>query len=290
MLYIFLFVLLILLLHIGIAYFVANKIVNANINNELADQEKYNALDFSNFTKNDFLMYSKDNYPLQGVHFTQSNSKGLVILCHGFGVSYFTVASRGKAFLELGYDILLYNHVHFNHKNGRKCGMGGFESDDLELIVQHFKTQYSNIVAYGLSMGAATVLMHSGKYSSAGRYIAESSYLSVKAQIESRIVANFHFAMPVYPFIRLWIKFLGGYDTDTIQVGKTAANSTAPILLMHGEADDYIPYCQSKEIEKLCPMVQELHIIQGAAHVGCFEVDPIHYKHVLQQFLSTATM
>ena len=87
------------------------------------------------------------------------------IICHGYGGRAECMRHRGKSFYDLGFNILMPNARAHGDSAGDWIGMGWPERKDIigwiyEIIRRDKDAQ---ILLYGESMGAATVMMTAGR-------------------------------------------------------------------------------------------------------------------------------
>ena len=57
-----------------------------------------------------------------------------------------------------------------------------------------------------------------------------------------------------------------------------------PVLLIHGEDDDFVPPEMSAEILSYNALLMERHTFPGASHGISFVIDPERYKKLVMDF------
>ncbi len=270
-----------------IAYYVARYIVNANVHTKEQSRYHYEQSEFADYQKEDFRYINKEGNSLIGLLFRQEKSRGLIILAHGFGTNHFFMAKHAQLFLRIGFDTLLYSHVHADNYHSKKCGMGGFESDDLDELVQRFKAEYNIVGTYGISMGGATALLHSAKYESADFCISESAYASMYSELRFK----FRRKMPglgwiLLPLTRFFIWLLGGYDIKNIQISKALEKCNTPIMIIHGSLDPTVHIEDGLQIARQAKNCKRLYICNGAKHTNSLALQPQRYQKEVETFLT----
>jgi len=272
---------------IAIAYYTASYIVNANVYTKEQSRYDYQESDFSAYEILPFSMQNKEGNALLGLHVKRAQPRGLIILAHGFKTNHYFLSKQALLFLELGFDTLLYSHVHFNNYYSKKCGMGGYESDDLDEIVQLYRQQYEKVGTYGISMGGATVLLHSAKYGSADFCISESAYASLRRELRFKFRRKLPGLGPLLlPLTRLFIRLLGGYDCNTLNVSKALISCDTPIMLIHGSFDPTVHIEDGLLLAKRAKNCKRLYICNGGKHTNCLAMHPQRYQEELAAFLA----
>ena len=88
----------------------------------------------------------------------------------------------------------------------------------------------------------------------------------------------------VYPFIKLGAKLFGGFNLDEACPLEAVKHSKTPIVFIHGEADDYVPYEMSVRMYEACSAPKKLVPIPGAGHGLAFPVNKQAYIQGLKDF------
>lgn len=207
-----------------------------------------------------------DGATLNALHFTVPSAKGAVLYFHGNAGNLRRWGEVAESFTARGYDLFIYDYRGY----GKSSGIIRSEQqliDDAEkayaFVSQHYAAR--DIVIYGRSLGtgiaAQIALRHTPKL-----LILETPYVSLK-----ELTGRF------YPYIPA---FLLQYPMRTDLV---LPQIKSPVYLIHGTADEVVPYDSS---EKLLPLIQsqkELVTIPDGAHNG-LRVTPL-YNAALDRFL-----
>ena len=138
-------------------------------------------------------------------------------------------------------------------------------------------------------MGAATVLMAADLELPANvkGIIADCPYSSPK-EIILKTAGDMKFPVKLtYPFIRLAAYLFGHFNLEETTAVKAVQNSRVPILIIHGEADAFVPCHMSREIAKVCSSPITLVTIPGAGHGRSYLVDPKRYEDAIIKFINS---
>lgn len=195
----------------------------------------------------DVFVTSYDNLRLHGKLYTVENATGTIALFHGWrssGINDFSCII--PHYLEMNYNVLLVSQRAHGKSEGKYICMGVKEKYDckiwLEYIAQRFGKDHC-IIAEGISMGGATVLMASELElpQNVKAIISDSGFTCAKDVVMS--IAKQHKILP-YPivwFVRLWFGLFGGCSMSKDSTIKAMSKNTLPVLFIHGESDSFVP-------------------------------------------------
>lgn len=236
---------------------------------------------------------SRDGLTLYGRYYHVKDGAPLDIGFHGYRSAPLTDFSGGSEIsFGLKHNLLLVDQRAHGKSGGTTITFGVKERQDcLEWVtyaVDRFG-QDTQILLYGISMGAATVLMASelDLPGNVKGIIADCPYSSPCAIIET---VSDQMRIPhalASPFVRLGAKLYGGFDlkqTDAVQAVK---HTKVPILLIHGETDSFVPCAMSEEVYHANPQMVQRHTFPGADHGISYLVDKDRYWKIVTEFLDS---
>src|SRR5262249_45805933 len=101
-----------------------------------------------------------DGIEYEGWHIPCAESKGLVVLFHGYAACKCELLSEASALRELGYDTFLVDFRASGGSSGYETTVGYREADDVAAAVDYAQAQFgfSRVVLYGRSAGSAAIL------------------------------------------------------------------------------------------------------------------------------------
>ena len=82
-------------------------------------------------------------------------------------------------------------------------------------------------------------------------------------------------------------RYNGIFDPDAGSALGAVSNTTLPILLIHGEADGFVPCEMSREIAAACASKAQLETFPGADHGVSYLSDPERYGRIVKEFLES---
>lgn len=206
----------------------------------------------SNYT--DETLTSFDNLNLHAYKvLNQNDSNKWVITVHGYTSEGINMSSYAKNYYDIGYNVLIPDLRSHGLSEGDYIGMGW---DDRLDIIDWINTilEYNpnaEIVLHGVSMGAATVSMVSGEDlpSNVKAIVADCGYTSVWDEFAYQL--DDLFSLPEFPILNvssLVAKVRAGYFLGEASTLKQVAKSKTPILFIHGDEDDFVPYYMMEEL------------------------------------------
>ena len=152
-------------------------------------------------------------------------------------------------------------------------------------VVKRFGEKQRILLA-GISMGAATVLMASelNLPKQVRGILADCPYTS-PAEIISTVGKSKGIPMMLaLPMAELGARIWGGFSLSSVSALSTVRLARVPILLIHGEADKFVPCEMSRRIAGANPKLIELHTFPGAGHGLSYLVDTERYVNLVQEF------
>ena len=233
---------------------------------------------------------SHDGLTLSGRYYHTADGAPLDIGFHGYRSSPMTDFTGGSELsINLGHNVLLVDQRAHGKSEGRTIAFGIQERQDCLSWIQYAIERFgedTKILLYGVSMGGATVLMASGLElpDNVKGIIADCPYSSAMD-----IIMDVGKTMPIpnkliRPFVKLGAKIYGGFDIEETDAVEAVKNAHIPILIIHGEADNFVP-CEMSDIVSSNPQWIERHTFPGADHGISYLVDPIRYKRIVTEFM-----
>lgn len=234
---------------------------------------------------------SFDGLKLFGRYYHVAEGAPLQIQFHGYkSCGYVDFCGGTKLAIRLGYNVLLVDQRSHGRSEGKSITFGVKERQDCLRWITYALERFggdTKIVLAGISMGAATVLMASGEElpENVKGIMADCPYSSPK-EIICKVGREMRFPLILlYPFIKLGAKVFGGFALEESSAIEAVKKAKVPILLVHGEADDFVPCEMSLAIKEAGGDVVELHTFPGATHGMSYMVDAKRYEEITVDFL-----
>ena len=247
-------------------------------------------LNDSNYT--DEYITSSDKLKLHSYKVTnQNNSNKWVIAVHGYTSEGINMSTYAKHYYDNGYNVLIPDLRAHGLSEGNYIGMGWDDRLDIISWINYILNENPNaeIILHGVSMGAATVLMTSGEEipSNVKAIVADCGYTSVWDEFAYQL--DDLFSLPEFPILNvssMVAKIRAGYFLGEASSLEQVKNSKTPILYIHGDKDDFVPYYMMEELYKATSSEKEMLTIKGAEHAKASEVDPETYWNTVNNFIN----
>lgn len=235
---------------------------------------------------------SEDGLSLKGFFYPAAKeSQTYVLAVHGYTVDHRDIVPAIKPFADQGYHVLAIDQRGRGESEGDFLSMGWLEKDDVVLWTKKIVEQdpQAQIILYGESMGAATVMMASGEKlpEQVKAVVEDCGYTSAYAMFQDQLKARF--GLPEFPFLpaaKLIGQLRAGFNFGDASAIDQLKKADLPILFIHGGADDYVPTYMGRELYESYQGEKELLIIEGAEHGASADVDPTLYYDTVFAFLN----
>lgn len=236
---------------------------------------------------------SDDGLKLCGTLFPLEDVKKMVICFHGYtseGLNDYPCLI--KFYLQLGYQVLVVDERAHGKSEGTYIGFGCLDRHDamnwIQAMIKRFGSELE-ILLHGMSMGGATVLMTSGLElpSNVKGIISDCGFTSAWDVFTS--VLNNMYHMPAFPIMQISDRLCrkrAGFGLAECNSAEEVKKAKVPILLIHGDADTFVPYRMCYEIFENCASRKQMLIVKGASHAEAYHKDTPGYEGAILSFLS----
>lgn len=236
---------------------------------------------------------SHDGLILSGRYYHVRDGAPLDICFHGYRSSWMTDFSGGSELsLQMGHNLLLIDQRAHGKSQGSTITFGLKERQDLLQWVLWANDRFGSgipIFLYGVSMGGATVLMAPQQQlpDNVRGIIADCPYANAL-----EIILHVAGDMPIplwltKPFVILGARIFGHFDLRETDARIEIAKAKIPVLIIHGEADDFVPAAMS-DLASCNPAFITRHTFPGARHGISFLVDSRRYRKIVMEFVEQA--
>ncbi len=233
---------------------------------------------------------SQDGLTLYGKYYHLTDGAPLIMFFHGYRCS--AIRDGNGIFLytrKLGFNVFLADQRAHGKSEGRTITFGVKERYDVRSWAEYFTERFGKkqkIYLSGLSMGGATVLMASnvGLPENVIGILADCPYSSPKAILCS-VIKQMGFPVKIsYALARLSAKWIGKFDIEETSAIEAVRESEIPTLILHGDADDFVPCSMSVDCQLAGEDHVQLVLIKGAAHGMSHCVDTTSYEKAAYAF------
>ena len=250
---------------------------------EIADAEYLDWLASSDAVK--VTVSSFDGLKLNAYNIRNHEDNRYIIMVHGKGSNKSRLYPQAREFDALGYNILLIDQRCAGDSEGEYYTYGLKESQDLQIWISYLVNKYpdSKICLYGFSMGAASVMMAAGyQLSDTVRCIVEESgFSSLKEQLVYVLKKDYRLTAtsPVLKLVENRMKERFGMCFDDVSAKKCLEENEIPILFIHGEKDELVPFEMAKILYNHNKGEKKFYPLSEAGHGECSQ-DENYYRNV----------
>lgn len=233
---------------------------------------------------------SFDGLTLRAKYYEYAPGAPLEILFHGYrGNAERDLCGGVARCFALGRNALIVNQRASGDSDGHVISFGINERRDclswIDFAISHFGADVKIIIT-GISMGAATVMMAAAEQLPPNVVcaLADCGYTSAE-EIIKKIVAEMKLPPKlVYPFIKLSARLFGRFDLDETSPLEAMSKARIPVIFIHGDADDFVPYDMSRRLYEACITTKRLVTVHGAGHGLAYPIDRTGYVDALKSF------
>ena len=248
---------------------------------------------FDSMSPENVSIRSRDGLELRGKYLISPASNTTLLLVHGYmSTGFGDFGAMLKSLYESGFNILVIDQRAHGRSDGRYIGFGITERYDCLDWINFISANRpgEGVVPFGISMGAASVLMSAGLGlpDCVKGIIADCGYTSPK-EIMNYVVRRF-IHVPAFPLVSaagLIFRLRSGFRLDACNTWSAIQNFRKPILFIHGTDDIFVPPAMTKKNYDSYMGPKELMLVPGAGHAESFLKDDNAYLYTARCFLSS---
>lgn len=247
--------------------------------------------DMSYLKREPIQIKARDGTIIEGDFSLHENQKGIVVLAHGYTWTREGCLKYAQFFYKNGYSVFLFDERSHGNSKYKYTTMGYLESRDICDIVSYLRDRFGKEVIIGLhgeSMGAASVMMALGQDIDVQFAIEDCGYASLKELIKYKLRCM-HLPSIFCFGSNIFLKMFEKYHLEDVNPSKNASKSNIPLLIIHGESDDFVPFKDSDVIYKENINHAEKYTVKGAFHAESYEKNPQKYEEVVMDFINRKT-
>ncbi|MTH52273.1 prolyl oligopeptidase family serine peptidase [Bacillus mangrovi] len=266
------------------------EIIEKETKNGHFNKEEFEALD-----KREVSIPSRFGYTLNGfIAFSGNNRERFVIVSHGVTMNTYSSIKYMNLFLELGYNVLVYDHRRHGKSGGKSTSFGYYEKYDLQSAVHWLKREYGRDITLGIhgeSLGAASMLLYAGAVEDgADFYIADCPFEDLEELLVWRM-NNEMKKFPRWPFMpiaSLFLKLRGGYWMKEVSPVRAVSKIKKPVLFIHGRQDETIPFSCSENLYNRKKGSKQIYLPGNTGHAMSYTENRREYTQIVDSFLDEA--
>ena len=223
-----------------------------------------------------------------------AEAQGTAIVVHGYGDNHYVFLYLVRMYRDqFNYNVLFPDLQYHGYSEGDEIQMGWKDRLDVKkwIEVAHDLFKDDFMVLHGVSMGAATVMFTSGEElpDYVKCFVEDCGYCSVTDQFKknlddmSKLLPN---AIITSASIVSGKEF--GWKFEEADCRKALAKCEKPMLFIHGDADDFVPFSHLAENYNAKKLGYKAKwVAPGAVHANSYAKYPKEYTYQVCNFLKT---
>ncbi|MCF8131129.1 MAG: alpha/beta hydrolase [Deltaproteobacteria bacterium] len=215
---------------------------------------------------------AEDGTNLHGWFFPLPGRSPVILFCHGNAGNISHRLGNVQKLLSNGCQVFIYDYRGYGKSTGNPSRKGIY-SDGVaayDYLVKNRNISPDRIFLFGRSLGAA-VAMEIAIQRPVKRLILESAFTSTKGLART---------MPLFTLIS---PFLPAHYNNL----KKIEMITVPILIIHGNRDEIIPFNMGEELFEVAPEPKAFYAIEGAGHNDTWLIGGRRYFETLERFIQS---
>jgi len=187
------------------------------------------------------------------------------------GVADNRSSGRGviERFVARGFDAVVYDSRAHGESEGKACTYGYFEKQDLRRVIDTLAP--GPVVLVGTSLGAAVALQEAAGDPRVVAVVAAETFSDLRTIATER--APFVFTAGTIRRAFELAEQEAQFDVDAVSVVVAASRITAPVILIHGEADTETRSDHSRRVFDALRAQKRLILVPGAGHNGSLRAE-----------------
>ena len=236
---------------------------------------------------------SGDGKRLVASFYPNGESKKALIAIHGWRSSRGELAGQVLLLRQLGYAALTPDLKAHGESEGKTIGFGWEDRLDILRWIDALRGRgYERIGLIGVSMGAATVMMTCGEAlpPEVSWAVEDCGYSGVKEQLLDTAGVFLKkapwLALPIVDAASVWCRLSRGFFLKRASCTEQLKKCAVPMLLIHGTADDFVPYRMLDINERALSAPHRVLRVEGARHARSMYTDPALYRDTVAKFVN----
>ncbi len=211
-----------------------------------------------------------DGTPLYGWFLPAGPDRPGLVLCHGYQRALEETFSLGCDLRACGFNVLLFDFRGCGRSGGRFTTIGYEEPRDALAAVRWLQGRLgaqAPIGLLGISMGGSVALTVAGQCPAVRAVVADSAFATLSGAVAHRLRALRRPLRALY-----YLSMRGAEWQCRARVAWVRPVDAArrlhgrPVLLIHGTADEVVPYAHAQELLAALPGPCELWTLDGVPH------------------------
>jgi pimeloyl-ACP methyl ester carboxylesterase len=201
--------------------------------------------------------------------------KGTLLFLHGYLQDKRFLTPWAIRLAQEGYRCVVVDLRGHGESTGEHISFGAFEAADITAVIDDLAGRdwdVSRVGLFGVSYGASIALLTAGRDARVRAVVAFEPFASAEKAVPELMRAAFASqarGLSDRQFAAAHLKQarIAGFDWAQTDIPAALARSSAPVLLLHGEADGWLSPEHSRTLLKVAPDGSKLLLVPNDNHV-----------------------
>jgi pimeloyl-ACP methyl ester carboxylesterase len=213
----------------------------------------------------------------------EGQSRGVVVLAHGWGRNRDRMVSRARIFGRLGFTTVMHSARDHGGSSPHHFMNALRFAEDIEAVLRWLEEP---VLLYGHSIGAAAAVIVTCRNPGRVKLLfVEGCYARTREALLSLYrTYNWVFGVFFAPMVILWMEIFWNWALERVSPIRLAAGIDCPALIIHGEKDQNFPPHHAQRLrDSFPPGRAEIFVASGADHSSS-SFDP-DYPTTIENFI-----
>ncbi|MBQ6469188.1 MAG: alpha/beta hydrolase [Lachnospiraceae bacterium] len=251
-------------------------------------EDHYDLSWYDGLAKEDYTVKSYDGYVLHAQFLKNPvTSDRYVLISHGYTDNHFGSLKYTKMYLDLGFNVIIYDLRGHGANEITFCTYSVRESRDLIAMIEDSRRRFPEMSVFGIqgeSLGSATSAACLKYRPQIDFVVADCGFSEIISVMKGGLKAM-HLPGFLVSLASFWAAVLRKYSFRKMRPIDSLPENEIPILFIHGGKDDFIIPQHSFNMSKATKGYSEVCIIPGAEHANSVLTAPEDYKNRVEAFL-----
>ena len=252
-------------------------------------EEHYDLSWYDPLEKTDYTVKSRDGYILHAQFLKNpGDTDRYILISHGYTDNRFGALKYAYMYLELGFNVIVYDLRGHGLNEPAICTYSIRESQDLLAMIQDSRERFRNMAILGIhgeSLGAATSVAVLKEKPPVDFVVADCGFSDIVPVLKGAMKGMHLPGFLVY-LVSVCARIRYGYSFREMRPIESLRENHIPILFIHGAEDSFILPEHSERMKAATKGYAELHLIPGAGHAMSILTDPKKYQAIVRKFLT----
>jgi pimeloyl-ACP methyl ester carboxylesterase len=266
---------------------------------QFRDEENLNKTPASfELASEDVAFKAADGVELKGWWVPVDDPKGTAVLVHGLNRSRIEMVRKTPFLHAHGWNALLFDLRHHGASGGETTTFGYREKDDVRAAIGYARSRSTApVVAWGVSLGAASAMLATAEDPTVAGVVCDSTYRSLRDTVHHHLglFRSFRWWLAIVPSwpvadeIVFWMGHRGDFDPDGVDIRSAAARIHGrPALFVANSEDRRMPKEIAFELQQAAGEKAQVLIVPGKSHGGAWRDGTAAYEAAVTAVLDAA--